>query len=110
MPDCTYRRRLEENEDKVKILTLSSTETVQHSFRQVAFFISWSESTSQVTCLLTKLSEFLKTSSNMIFYSSTSWAIIPTQLYLGVKRLFIMTKTLKLSFSFGKEIERKKPK
>ena len=40
-------------------LFIVSTEDINHSFRPIAFFVSWSESTSQVTILLQKLSQFL---------------------------------------------------
>lgn len=48
-------------------LFIVSTEDINHSFRPIAFFVSWSESISQVTILLQKLCQFLLDHFNFQF-------------------------------------------
>jgi len=48
-------------------LFVISTENVDHNYRPVAFFVSWSESTAQTTLMLRKLSEFLLEKFNFDF-------------------------------------------
>lgn len=45
------------------VLTLS-TETLKHNYRPVCFYITWSESTEQVTIMLRELSSFVKDNFN----------------------------------------------
>jgi len=48
-------------------LIIVSTETLNHNFRQIAFYVSWAESTEQVKLMLTKLSEFYQEKLNTEF-------------------------------------------
>jgi len=41
-------------------LIIISTETINHNYRPVAFFLSWSESTAQIVLMISKLEEFLR--------------------------------------------------
>jgi len=48
-------------------LFVVSTENVNHNYRPVAFFVSWSESTAQTTLMLKKLADFLQESFDFAF-------------------------------------------
>jgi len=69
-------------------LFVVSTEDINHSFRPLAFFVSWSESASQVTLLMKKLSQFLL--ENFEFQSQPKYIMTDNSdaLISGCKKAF----------------------
>jgi len=85
-----------------------STETIMHSFRPIAFFISWSESKAQVICLMTKLCEFMKEKFQYEFLPKFVMSDNSDAIISGIKEVFKHEYThLACHFHLAKNLKEK---
>ena len=89
-------------------LFVISTENINHAFRPICFFISWSESTNQVVLMLTKLKVFMK--ENFDFELKPEYILTDNSdaLISGCKKSFSNKFThLGCHFHLGKRLREK---
>jgi hypothetical protein len=89
-------------------LVVLSTEDINHQYRPVAFFISWAESTAQVTLMLTKLKEFLSEKFDFDFQPKFVLTDNSDALIAGCKKAFTHDYIhLACHFHIGKNVKEK---
>jgi len=69
-------------------LIIVSTENIDHNYRPIAFYITWSESTEQTSLMLNKLKEFLHIHFNFIFEPKYIMTDNSNALISGCKQAF----------------------